>query len=264
MPSKRHTWIVKPRGCVAHLSGREEQLSKAFPYGSISEVTGNFVNAKHISTSSRQITAHELCWDCEQLFSENGEKWMAGQVFRGTDFPLLNSFKYAMADWSKRTTLPIRELLAELMWRKLSIFGASVLWRASLRPWTIGKRQTTTINLGPHQEALRQYLHGETGFPAGAVIVTLCTDFNSQACFFTPTAIRAGAVAVYSVNLLGVYYRFFFEPAVPPDFYRYSCAHTERKRIIIADQSQQSMRSYAHLLKTASESPTLRALSRSL
>jgi hypothetical protein len=36
--------------------------------------------------------------------------------------------------------------------------------------------QTTTTNLGPHQETLRQYLHGETGFPAGAGIVTLCTD----------------------------------------------------------------------------------------
>ena len=58
--------------------------------------------------------------------------------------------------------------------------------------------------------------------------------------------------------------KFFFEPGVPRDFYRYSCVHSERKRIIIADQSKQSMHSYAHLRKTPTESPKLAALSGSL
>lgn len=86
------------------------------------------------------------------------------------------------------------------------------------------------------------------------------SDFESQGFFFTPTAIRDGVIAGYSVNLLGVYYRFFFDPGVPEDFYRYSCVHSERKRIILADQSKESMHSYAHLRKTATESSNLKAM----
>ena len=80
-----------------------------------------FMTAKRIGTSSRQITAHELCWDCEQLFRKNGEDWMAGQVFQGNHFPLLNSFRYAMADWRCRTMPLILERLAEPTWKKSSI-----------------------------------------------------------------------------------------------------------------------------------------------
>lgn len=141
---------------------------------------------------------------------------------------------------------------------KLVYFGASVLWRASLRRWTIGSNMTTTVNLGIYQELLQQYLHGKAPFPDGAVIVTVCTDFNSQGFFFSPCAIREGVHAGYAVLLLGVYYRFFFGPGVPTDFNRYSCVHSERKRIIIADQSTQSMHSYARLRQTATESPNLK------
>lgn len=218
-----------------------------------------FMTAKHISTSSRQITAHELCWDCEQLLRQKGEDWMAGQVFQGDHFPLLNSFKYAMPDWEFQSHAAYSGTACGTDVEKIVYFGASILWRSSLRAWTIGSAQTTTVDLGPHQETLRQYLHGEAGFPSGVAIVTLCTDFSSQGFFFTPTAIRDGLAGGYSVNLLGVYYRFFFEPGVPPDFYRYSCVHSERKRIIIADQSKQSMHSYAHLRKTATESSKLAA-----
>jgi hypothetical protein len=223
-----------------------------------------FMTAKHIGTSSRQITAHELCWDCEQLFRQNGEDWMAGQVFQGNHFPLLNSFKYAMADWEMRDHAAYSGTACGTDVEKIVYFGTSVLWRSSLRRWTIGSAETTTVSLGQHQEALRKYLHGEAAFPGAAVIVTLCTDFSSQGFFFSPTAIRDGVLAGYSINLLGVYYRFFFEPGVPRDFYRYSCVHSERKRIIVADQSKQSMHSYAYLRKTATESPKLAALSSSL
>jgi hypothetical protein len=223
-----------------------------------------FMTAKRISTSSRQITAHELCLDCEQLFRKNGEDWMAGQVFQGNHFPLLNSFKYAMADWGTADHAAYSGTACGTDVEKVIYFGASVLWRSSIRRWTIGSAETTTVDLGLHQETLRKYLHGEAPFPDGVVIVTLCTDFESQGFFFSPTAIRDGIVAGYSVNLLGVYYRFFFEPGVPRDFYRYSCVHSERKRIIIADHSKQSMHSFAHLRKTASESLNLAAQSGSL
>jgi hypothetical protein len=215
------------------------------------------ITARRAGTSSRQVRAHELCWDCEQLFRKNGEDWMSGQVFQGDRFPLLNSFKYAMPDWERPDHVAYSRTACGTDVEKILYFGTSVLWKASLRKWTIGTAETTTINLGSHQEPLRKYLLGEAGFPPAAVVVTLCTDFGSQACLFTPGAIRDGMCAGFSINLLGVYYRFFFEPGVPPDFYRYSIVHTERKRLILADQSKESLHSYAHLMTTAKKSSGL-------
>ena len=218
------------------------------------------MTAKRIETSSRQITAHELCWDCEQLFSANGEHYMSGQVFQGSEFPLLNRLKYAMPDWEQTDHTAFSGVACGIDMEKLVYFGASVLWRASLRRWAIGNGQTTAIDLGIYQEQLRQYLHNKAPFPNGAVIATICTDFASQGLFFSPCVIRDGLLAGYAVNLLGVYYRFFFGPGVPADFNRYSCVHSERKRIIAADQSKESMHSYAHLFQTATESAKLKIL----
>ena len=222
------------------------------------------INAKKIFTSSRQVTAHELCWDCEQLFSRRGEDYMAGQVFQGDHFPLLNRLKYALPDWEFASHSAYSGVACGVDTDAILYFGASVLWRASLRQWTIGNGLTTTLDLGTHRETLRQYLHEESGFPVGAVIVTVCTDFASQGCFFTPTRIREGVIEGISVNLLGVYYRFFFEPGVPEDFYRFSIVHNERRRIIVANHEKESMHSWGHLKQTAKESEGLKALSRAV
>jgi hypothetical protein len=39
------------------------------------------ITAKTAQVSSRQVTAHELCWDCEQLFRQNGEDWTSTPGF---------------------------------------------------------------------------------------------------------------------------------------------------------------------------------------
>ena len=66
------------------------------------------------------------------------------------------------------------------------------------------------------------------------------------------------------MNLLGVYYRFVFEPGVPGDFYKFSIVHNERRRVIVANHEKESMHSWAHLKQTAKESERLKALSRAV
>jgi hypothetical protein len=101
----------------------------------------------------------------------------------------------------------------------------------------------STLNSGPNHELLRRFLLGETSFPDGVVVVTACTDYESQACFFPPCAIREGIVPGYSMLVLGVSFRFFFGPR-----------HT---RVIVADHREQSLHSYGHLSRTAKESAGL-------
>ncbi len=256
-----------PRGicklCLSHKDLQVSHLVPAFASRIVRRHQGSdpvMVTSKHAGQSSRQITAHELCWDCEQLFRQNGEDWMAQQVFQGAEFPLLNRLKLAMADWEQSDHAAYSGTACCIDTAKLVYFGASILWRSSLRHWTVGSTETTTVDLGPLQESLRKFLLDQTAFPGdGVVIVTLCTDFESQGCCFPPCAIRDGIVQGYALLMLGVYFRFFFGPNVPSDFRRYCCVHSPRQRII--DHSKPSQRSYGHLFRTAKESPKLRNLS---
>ena len=121
-----------------------------------------------------------------------------------------------------------------------------------------------TVDLGAYEEPLRKFLLGEELFPAdGVAIVTVCTDFESQGCFFPPCSIREGVVAGYSLLVLGVSFRFFFGPDVPNEFRRFCCAQSPRKMVIVADHREQSLHSYGHLFQTAKESRKLKELAAS-
>lgn len=216
------------------------------------------VTKKRARTSSRQVTAHELCWHCEQLLRQRGEDWTARQVFQGTAFPLLDRLSLAVPDWQFPDHTAYSGIACGLDTERLVYFGASVLWRSSLRAWTIGDSQTTTIDLGPLQDRLRRYLVGSAPFPPdGVAVITVCTDFASQGCFSTPCAIRDGIVQGYSVHILGVNFRFFFGPGVPASFFSFCCVHSGRGRLVVADHSKQSYHSIGHLLRAATESRNL-------
>jgi hypothetical protein len=254
--------------CELCLKQKDLQVSHLIPasaYRIIRKSQGSapvMLTAKRVGISSRQVTAHELCWECEQLFRQNGEDWVARHVFQGTEFPLLNRLRVAMPDWEQPNHIAYSGSACGIDTTKLAYFGASVLWRSSLRQWTIGSTETTTVDLGPHQEPLRRFLHGEAQFPAdGVVIVTVCTDFESQGCFFSPCAIRDGIVRGYALLMLGVYFRFFLGPNVPSDFRKFCCVHSPRNRIVVADHHNESQHSYGHHFKTAKESPKLQKLS---
>ena len=250
--------------CLEFKDLQGSHLNPAFAYRIIrrnQNLDPVMLTANRIGISSRQVTAHELCWDCEQRFRDNGEDWMAQQVYQGSDFPLLDRLKVAMPDWERPNHVAYSGVACGIDTTKLVYFGTSVLWKASLRKWTIGTAETTTVDLGPYQDILRQFLVGETAFAAdGVVIVSVCTDFESQGCFFTPCAIREGIVPGYSLLVLGVSFRFFFGPHVPDEFRRFCCVRS--KRIFVADQSKQSQHSYSHLFQTAREVGKLKALAR--
>jgi hypothetical protein len=250
--------------CLKFKELQQSHLISAFAYRIIRKSQGSapvMLTAKRVGVSSRQVTANELCWDCEQLLRDNGEDWMAQQVFQGDEFPLLNRLEFAVPDWEQADHIAYSGAACGVDTAKLVFFGASVLWRASLRRWTIGTTETTTVALGPNQEPLRKFLLGEAAFPGdGVAIVTVCRDFESQGCFFPPCSIRDGAAAGYALLVLGVYFRFFFGPEVPHNFRKFCSVQSPRKRIIVADHRKESQHSYGHLFQTAKVSGELKQL----
>ena len=45
---------------------------------------------------SKQLRDYLLCHECERRFSEQGENWIARQVYDGKDFPLLDRLNVAV------------------------------------------------------------------------------------------------------------------------------------------------------------------------
>ncbi len=208
----------------------------------------------HAGTSSRQVRAYELCWDCEQRLNTGGENWMATQVYRGKEFPLLERLKLALADYETPTHAGYSASAVGIDTDKLVHFGTGVLWKASLRPWIVRGPETTTVDLGPYQTKLREFLLGIAPFPPdGSLIVTVCTDFPSQGCFFAPCTVRDAPIPAYTLLILGVHFRFFLSSAIPTPFQQFCCVHSPRKRIIVADHTVPSMQSFGHLLSTKPE-----------
>jgi hypothetical protein len=214
---------------------------------------------KRVVQSSRQITTYLLCRECEQRFSKNGEEWMTGQVLDGKkDFPLLDRLKEGAPFRVGAAYEAYSGTAVGVDTEKLAYFGLSVLWRASVAKWWISSTETTAIDLGEHQEPIRRFLLGETGFPHDVLaIATVCTDFDSQGCFYPPCAVPQNPFRAYSLLTLGVSFRFFMGADVPPEFRAFCCVHSSDRRITVANHRESSHHSFGHLFASAKPSQGL-------
>jgi hypothetical protein len=77
------------------------------------------------------MRCYMLCPDCESRFSEQGENWVARQVYNGKDFPLLDRLNVALP----LETTPHLQIFdgadAGIDTGKLAYFTLSMVWRAS-------------------------------------------------------------------------------------------------------------------------------------
>ena len=120
-----------------------------------------------------QFVERLLCRDCEHRFSVNGEKWVLENGYRlkgpSTIYEALAAAT-AVPDYPGGTVYAGAEIDA-LDMDKLSYFGASVFWRASVVHLDIGRKRRHMIQLGAkYEESLRAYLLGEAPFPNSMVL----------------------------------------------------------------------------------------------
>ncbi len=118
----------------------------------------------YVGQSSAQAKQYLLCPDCEQRFNREGERWVVANCshlktrsFHLRDSleraqPILSGPKGAAFDAAKIPTINISAL---------AYFSASVIWRASVRPWQLQKEIRQSIKMArTYQEELRRYLLG--------------------------------------------------------------------------------------------------------
>ena len=140
---------------------------------------------------------------------------------QGGAFPLLNMLRAVPAtktaadfDWYDKTTIPgiDREKV-----------GAISLSVCSGEPRSIFRErrdeEPISIDLGPYEEELRQYLLGQTGFPANVTLhVVVCTDALSQDMFYARARGRKKDDTTYTFQARGLNFLMTVGKRIPRDY----------------------------------------------
>jgi hypothetical protein len=194
----------------------------------------------------KHVTADLLCSDCENRISTNGENYVMRQVWNGKEFPLLNRLNVALEVRKLDDVLVYSGSAAGIDTEKLAYFALSVLWRASIREWRTSKLATFRLPLGQDEEPLRQYLKGETEFPANvSVIVTVCTDIYSRVFHLPTVATFPIPITAYSFVALGVNFLVIMGPFAPE---KVCCVRSREKVISKRNCGRKMLEAYAYLL----------------
>jgi hypothetical protein len=147
------------------------------PSGSTNPVV---VNPREARQTSRQVTAHLLCSECEQRFSTYGENWTMQYCFRSPGSFLLqdllnNAPAIALPDGNGRVINAAS--VPSLALDQLVYFAMSVFWRASVHAWKLEGHELKQIAIRNRYESeFRQYLLGNASFPANTAIQIFVSD----------------------------------------------------------------------------------------
>lgn len=204
--------------------------------------------------TSMQVKDFLLCADCEERFSKY-ERWAAGQVYDGRDFPLLLRLTLALPFLKTPRLRGVSGVAAGIDTDKLAYFGLSILWRGAAHKWKMPGGQTTSINLGSYEDRIRTFLLGETGLPGDIIVVaTACTDWLSQGTFYTPCLVRGNPFTAYAFLARGISFTVLVGSDLPASMQELCCVASSRKPVFAADHRAKSVHSFLHLYGTTSPS----------
>lgn len=174
-------------------------------------------------TSSKQVSSPFLCEDCEQRFSDNGERYVLAQCARPNGQCKLRELLQAASplfDTPKFKVYDVQPLLGNKVEQYL-YFAASVFWRASAHSWKMGNDLVGQISLGAkYQEQFRLYLLGQTAFPQNARIV-LHVSSEAQPDLMTtvfPCTTRVDGVRRHKFYIPGLLFILFLGRDVSKQF----------------------------------------------
>jgi hypothetical protein len=198
--------------------------------------------------TSRQFWAHLLCSECEDRFNRNGEGYALTQVHNAERFPLLDRLSVAIP-FQASPELSLysgRDIGIDV--DELAYFAMSIFWRASVHRWNGARGRQIWNPLGNYEEPVRQYLMGETPFPDNmALIITVCTDFESQSSVLSPAIIRGDRIDSMGLITRGIQFRLFTGQDIPEQLRRVCCMRSERRVILTGNCRRISVYAFANL-----------------
>ena len=156
-----------------------------FMYKLLLQTNGGNPNPVQITESadiqtSSQETAYLLCKDCEALLSKGGEEYVSRICWRAaTNFALRSALQSARPIYKGGPNGTMKASLSstipELDVTKLTYFGASILWRASIWSSICPSLHQASLDAGL-QESFRLFLKGENSFPKDTSLMLTVVD----------------------------------------------------------------------------------------
>lgn len=195
------------------------------------------VTPSAMTLASTQAKHYLLCRECENRFSDGGEKWILANCLQAdqSSFPLREKllatdpiFRDAVRDFRVYSTVDKQDISHE----KIIYFAASVFWRCSVHDWPLRGHQIRT-DLGPYQEPLRRFLLGEIPFPTAMVlIVRISTMAKNLEVVTYPQLRRIETFRQHMFSMLGMYF-WLLVGKVIAGTYRAICYASKPERPIV-------------------------------
>lgn len=215
-------------------------------------------------TTSRQVSDYLLCVDCEERFRVGGEECALRNCYRiGEGFRLRDlALRCELLDDGLMGRIYSCKTNTEIEVEKLAYFAASVFWRAAVHRWhqpTL--KPKVPIELGPHQELLRQYLLGNTPFPNTMAVWLWLSQADPPSRVVTvPHSYRMWSCHIHCFDIPGMRFTLPVSRTLP-DWVRLMCIVNGPDRpILISDAPDDILR--ADIDKLSKTSRLSRALAR--
>lgn len=132
------------------------------------------ITAKRVFQSSRHITAHAFCGDCEDIFNKNGESWVVEKLATLTVFPLRDMILAAPPLIPPEPDFKIFscDAIPGFEREKFVHFMMGIFWKSAARTWNMLDGPPEQIELGRYREPLRQFILGTAPFPRYMKLLT--------------------------------------------------------------------------------------------
>jgi hypothetical protein len=130
------------------------------------------LTSKRIFQSSRQITAHAFCADCEDRFDRNGEGWVLNKLANLSTFPLRDMITAAPplideGDFKAYSCDSVPGFRLDCIVH----LAVGLFWKSAARTWNMIDGPAPRIQLGPYEESVRQFVLGTGAFPKNVCLV---------------------------------------------------------------------------------------------
>jgi len=170
-------------------------------------------------TTSHQIADRFLCGECEERFSNGGERYVLGQCARPSgDFKVRELLEKAIpfCEDPQFRVFDVAGLLG-LRTDEYLCFAASVFWRASARAWSPAGTSRERFPLGDaYQEQFRLYLLGRAGSPGnGRLLVHIWSDKATDFTTIAPCTSRVDGERRHKFCIPGITFILFLGGQVP-------------------------------------------------
>jgi len=221
--------------------------------------------SKVVDFSQKQMWKHLLCKECEDLLNKRGEKYTLEMVHRGDRFSLLERMKLATPIGQSGNVPMFSGLQLGIKTNKLGYFALSLAWRGAQGPWKTIEGQTTEVSLGQFEEPIRQYLHGDSNWPANIVVlVTACTDRVSQEWILPPWQIATddsggkfmGIDLCIPLIVRGIWFSALFGE-IPKQLADWCCVNSPQKILFSQDCAEQLLVMCGQFVQSAEDRTSL-------